>query len=52
MNSDLLQAILDIVFRANMIYLAPILFLLMTVLFTDRVVDIIFNSVIERRRYR
>jgi hypothetical protein len=51
-GQQLVQAAIDIVFKGNMIYLAPFLFLLMTILFADRLVDLIYEAIQERRRYR
>jgi len=50
MDSGLLQATIDIVFKSNMLYLSPFLFLMMAILFSDRLIDLIFNA-LERRRY-
>jgi hypothetical protein len=47
MDANLLQGMIDIVFKGNMIYLSPILFLLMVVLFADRLIDLIKNAVGE-----
>lgn len=45
----LLQGMLEIVFKGNMIYLAPFLLLLMALLFGDRLIDVIFDSLSARR---
>lgn len=50
MDNDLLQSIIDIVFRGNLLYLAPFLFLMMIILFTDRFIDLIYNAMESRRR--
>lgn len=44
MNTDLLQSVVDIVFQGNLLFLSPILFLLMTILFSDRLIDLIYNA--------
>jgi hypothetical protein len=44
MNNDLLQAMIDIVFKGNLLYLSPVLFLLMVILFSDRLIELIYNS--------
>ena len=45
MDSDLLQGVIDIVFKGNMLFLSPILFLLMVILFADRLIELIVKSV-------
>lgn len=45
MNTELLQGMIDIVFKGNMILLAPFLFLLMLILFADRLIELIYNSI-------
>ena len=52
MNTYLLQSVVDIVFKGNMLYLAPIIFLLMTIIFSDRLIDLLYNALgrnIDRR---
>lgn len=44
MNNDLLQGMIDIVFKGNLLYLSPVLFLLMAILFSDRLIDLIYNA--------
>lgn len=51
MDIGLVQAILDVVFKGNMLYLAPFLFLMMVILFADRLIDLIFNSLDRKRGY-
>lgn len=41
----LLQALIDVVFKGNLLYLSPILFFLMVILFADRLVDLLFNAI-------
>lgn len=45
MNLDLLQGMIDIVFKGNLVYLSPFLFLLMVILFSDRLIELIYNAV-------
>jgi hypothetical protein len=45
MNTDLLQGMVDIVFKGNLLYLSPILFLLMVILFSDRLIDLIYKAI-------
>lgn len=45
MDGQLLQSIIDIVFRGNMLYLAPFLFLMMVILFADRIIELIIQAV-------
>lgn len=44
MSQELLQAMIDIVFKVNLVYLSPVLFLLMVILFSDRLIDLIYNA--------
>ena len=41
MDTNLLQAMIEIVFSGNMLYLAPIIFFLGVILFADRLIDLI-----------
>lgn len=52
MDITLVQAITDIVFRGNLLYLSPILFLLMVILFADRLIDLIKNSISHKSSRR
>jgi hypothetical protein len=45
MNAELLQGMIDIVFKGNLLYLSPIIFLLMVILFSDRLIDLIYNAI-------
>jgi hypothetical protein len=45
MNSELLQGMIDIVFKGNLLFLTPFIFLLMVTLFTDRLVEFISTSI-------
>jgi len=51
MNGELLQSTIDVVFKGNMLYLTPFLFLMMVILFSDRLIDLVFNAM-ERKRNR
>ncbi|WP_185959729.1 hypothetical protein [Lentibacillus cibarius] len=54
MDMNLLQSTLDIVFRGHLLYLAPFLFLMMVILFADRLIELITTSMqrsSSRRRY-
>lgn len=44
MNAELLQGMIDIVFKGNLPYLAPVIFLLMVIMFSDRLIDLIYNA--------
>lgn len=48
MNAELLQGITDIVFKGNLLFLSPFLFLLMVILFADRLVGLIYDSMQTR----
>lgn len=41
MDTNLLQAMIDIVFSGNLLYLSPVLFFLMVTLFADRLIELI-----------
>lgn len=45
MNPELLQGTIDIVFKGNMLYLAPMMFIFMVTLFADRLIDLIVGSI-------
>jgi positive regulator of sigma E activity len=51
MDTSLVQYILDIIFSKFMIYLSPMIFLFMVVLFADRLIDLIFDAVATKRRW-
>ncbi|MGG5253528.1 hypothetical protein ACQYAD_08535 [Neobacillus sp. SM06] len=51
MNSEMVQAVLDIIFSKFMLYLAPMVFMLMAVLFSDRVIEIVYKAITEKRRW-
>ncbi len=44
MNFSILQAVLEIVFQRYMVYLTPILFLFVVVLFSDRLVSFLYDA--------
>lgn len=48
-SQEIIQTILDIVFTDFMIYLSPVLFVFMVVLFGDRIVDFLYGIFSERR---
>lgn len=50
MNTEIIEAILEVVFQRYFVYLTPVLFLLMVVLFADRIVDLIYNSIATKSR--
>ncbi|GIN62757.1 hypothetical protein J27TS8_27500 [Robertmurraya siralis] len=52
MSSELIQEVLNIIFSKHMIYLAPMIFLFMAILFTDRIIEIIQNALADRNRWR
>lgn len=52
MNTDMIQVVIDLVFSKFLVWLAPVLFLFCTVLFADRLIDLVFDSVVKKRRYR
>lgn len=45
MDMELLQATIDIVFKGNMLYLSPFLFILMIILFSDRLIDLVYSAI-------
>ncbi|HHY72272.1 MAG TPA: hypothetical protein GX497_03425 [Bacillus bacterium] len=49
MNTQILQAVIEVVFGSIFAYLTPALFLLMVVLFGDRLVGLIYDAVVKRR---
>lgn len=44
MDDNLLQSVIDIVFKGNLLYLSPVLFLLMVILFADRLIELIYKA--------
>jgi hypothetical protein len=56
MDMELMQSIIDIVFKGLLLYLAPFLFLLMVILFAEQLIGLINfsiggNSTGRRTRY-
>lgn len=51
MNTETLQAVLDVVFGSIFVYLLPGLFLLMVVLFGDRLVGLLYDALLKRKWY-
>lgn len=45
MNVDLLQGMIDIVFKGNLLYLSPILFVLMAAMFGETLIGLISTSI-------
>jgi|GEM_PF-1852217 len=45
MSSELLQGVIEIIFKGNLLYLSPILFLLMVVIFADHLIDLIGRAI-------
>jgi drug/metabolite transporter (DMT)-like permease len=53
MQGDLLQAILDVIFGGMLLYLSPILFMLGVLLFGEKLIDLIIDTLSDKRkRYR
>jgi len=45
MSAELLQGLIEIIFKGNLLYLSPILFLLMVVIFADHLIDLIGRAI-------
>lgn len=41
MSTELLQGLIEVIFKGNLLYLSPILFILMVVIFSDNLIDLI-----------
>jgi hypothetical protein len=41
MESELLQGLIEIIFKGNLLYLSPILFILMIIVFADHFIELI-----------
>lgn len=41
MSTELLQGLIEVIFKGNLLYLSPILFILMVVIFADNLIDLI-----------
>jgi len=50
MQSELLQGMIDVVFKGNLLYLSPILFILMVVLFADYLISLISHALSPNER--
>jgi len=48
--TGLTQDVLNIIFSKYMVILSPLLLLLMSVLFTDRFIDLIYKALNQRNR--
>ncbi|GGJ63391.1 hypothetical protein GGR02_001399 [Anoxybacillus voinovskiensis] len=45
MNFDILQAVLEIVFQRYMVYLTPVLFLFIVIMFGERLISFLYNVI-------
>lgn len=52
MNTEMIQAVLEVVFKSHFVYLSPFLFLLMIVMFGDRLIDLFFEAISSGNRKR
>ncbi len=53
MDTNLVQSMVDIVFKGHLLFLSPLIFLVMVVVFADKLIELIVNSISlksERRR--
>jgi len=41
MSTELLQGLIEVIFKGNLLYLSPILFILTVVIFADNLIDLI-----------
>lgn len=46
---EIIQSIMDIVFSRFFLYMAPIVFVFMVIMFSDRLIDLLFYSISEKR---
>lgn len=44
MNMELVQGMIDIVFKGNMVFLAPFLLVLATIFFADTLISLVFRA--------
>lgn len=51
MKGDLLQATLDVIFGGMLLYLSPILFMLCVLLFGEKLIDLIMDTLSDRRKH-
>ncbi|WP_017473321.1 hypothetical protein [Amphibacillus jilinensis] len=49
MSNDLLSAVIEVIFGGYMLYVAPFLFLMMIVLFSDRLIDLIYSALEQKK---
>ncbi|WP_313799084.1 hypothetical protein [Cytobacillus sp.] len=52
MNGGLTQEVLNIIFSKYMVYLSPMIFVLMVALFSERIIDLIYQAIDKKRRWR
>lgn len=52
MNGGLTQEVLNIIFSKYMMYLSPMIFVLMVALFSERIIDLIYQAIDKKRRWR
>ncbi|ANB61157.1 hypothetical protein GFC30_2744 [Anoxybacillus amylolyticus] len=45
MNFDILQAVLEIIFQRYMVYLTPVLFLFIVIMFGERLISFLYNVI-------
>ncbi|MDG5787782.1 hypothetical protein QA612_09745 [Evansella sp. AB-P1] len=51
MNTQILESVLQVIFTNLFPYLAPLLFLFMVILFSDRLIDFLYKAFRNRRIY-
>lgn len=44
MNIEFIQMIIEIVFKGNMLFLAPFLFMLMMIIFSEQIIGLIYTA--------
>ncbi|MEH7126020.1 hypothetical protein V7127_22675 [Bacillus sp. JJ1773] len=52
MNGELIHTVLNIIFSKYMIYLSPMILVLMVALFSERLIDLVYQAVDKKRRWR
>lgn len=45
METELLQGLIEIIFKGNLLYLSPILFLLMIIVFADHIIALFAKAI-------
>lgn len=45
MNAELLQGMIEIVFKGHLLYLSPILFVLMGAIFSEKLIDLVTTAI-------